>query len=160
MFGKNRHSDPMPGSPEVGLLGVGTRFRGNIRFRGTLRIDGSVDGAVRAEPGSGSVLVINQNANVLGSVVADSVLISGTVAGDVIAHGRVEVYRKGSVTGDIYTGEIMIEGGALFRGTCRMIDDLNPDEQRQLLARAGGLTSTPPVGGAPPQEAAEKHYTA
>jgi len=105
---------------EIGLLGGDTRFKGVVRFRGTLRVDGRVEGNIQAEPGSGSVLIINQEATVTGDVSADQVLISGVVVGEVRASERVEIYRSGDLKGDIYTKDIMIEAGAAFAGYCHM----------------------------------------
>jgi len=105
---------------EIGLLGADTRFKGLVRFRGTLRVDGLVDGNIQAEPGSGSVLIINQEARVTGDISADQVLISGAVLGEVRATERVEIYRSGDLKGDIYTKDIMIEAGAAFAGYCHM----------------------------------------
>jgi cytoskeletal protein CcmA (bactofilin family) len=143
LFGKKKGTDTAPASPEIGLLGAGTRFEGRIRFRGTLRLDGSVRGDIRSEQGSGSVLVINRNAAVVGSVVSDSVLISGRLEGDVVAQQSVEIFRDGRLTGDIYTGAIMIESGAEFQGGCHMIRDLPAEQRTELLDRVLGHREAP-----------------
>ena len=124
------------GGKEIGLLGVDSRFKGHLRFKGTLRLDGDVDGTITSEEGSGSMLIINQHAVVNGNITSDSVLISGKVRGNIKAAERVEVYRSGSLKGDVYTGDIMIEAGAEFEGNCRMIKGLNP-EQREKLFKQG-----------------------
>ena len=134
MFGKKRRTRSFPDSPEIGLLGAGTRFAGTIRFRGTLRLDGEVVGDIHSVQGSGSILVINREAKVRGTIVSDAVMISGRVHGDIIAQERVEIFRNGAVKGDIYTNEIMIEGGAEFQGRCRMIRKLS-ETQKQALAK-------------------------
>jgi cytoskeletal protein CcmA (bactofilin family) len=105
---------------DIGLLGTDTRFEGSIRFAGTLRIDGAVVGNITSEPGSGSVLIVNQQATVQGDIVSDSVLISGHVEGTVRARGHVEIFRSGLLKGDVYTSGLMIEGGAEFQGYCHM----------------------------------------
>jgi cytoskeletal protein CcmA (bactofilin family) len=143
LFGRKKDPDAVPASPEIGLLGAGTRFEGKIRFRGTLRLDGTVRGDIRSEQGSGSVLVINRNAAVIGSVVSDSVLVSGRLEGDVIAQQSVEIFRDGRLNGDIYTGAIMIESGAEFRGGCHMIRDLPAEQRRSLLQKVLGNQDAP-----------------
>ena len=161
LFGKKKGPEPIASSPEIGLLGVGTRFEGKIRFRGTLRLDGIVTGEIRSEQGSGSVLVINRNAAVIGSVVSDSVLISGQVQGNVIARQSVEIFRNGTLKGDIYTSEIMIESGAEFQGGCHMIRDLPPDKLRALSQRVLGDKDAPARASGPKAGAeTEGHYSA
>lgn len=121
---------------EIGMLAVDTRFKGNIRFRGTLRLDGVVEGSITSVEGSGSKLIINQNAVVNGNITSDSVLISGRVRGNIKAMERVEVFRAGSLKGDVYTGDIMIEGGAEFEGNCCMLSKLTPEQRQKVLETA------------------------
>ena len=71
------------------MLGVDSEFKGNIRFSGTLRIDGVVEGGITSEEGSGSVLIISRKAQVIGNIVSDSVLLSGKITGNVTAVERV-----------------------------------------------------------------------
>ena len=146
MFGKKRDAASTPVSTEIGLLGAGTRFRGTIRFKGTLRLDGEVVGDIRSDQGSGSILVINHTATVAGSVVSDSVIISGRVEGDILAQRQVEILRGGTLKGNIYTDEITIEAGASFQGQCHMIRDLDEDELRVLAEK---YTSDPAQAPAP-----------
>ncbi len=110
-------------SKEICLLGADVHFEGSLRFEGTLAIDGIVIGAVTASVGSGSLLSINQQAQITGDVTADMVLISGRVQGDVHARQRVELMRTAHLVGDIYTKDIMVEGGAGFEGFCHMEGD-------------------------------------
>lgn len=149
MFNRNRN-DHHAASREIGLLGTDTRFKGSIRFTGTLRIDGTVEGDIVSEPGSGSVLIVNQKAEVTGNIVSDSVLISGQVRGDVRAWERVEIYRYGFLKGDIHTADIMIEGGAEFQGYCHMIEPENEKEGNSAAGANGGDASAGGPPGAPP----------
>ena len=119
MFGRTRNDKGTP-NRDIGLLGVDTRFEGTIRLTGTLRIDGAVTGNIESVPGSGSMLIINQEATVHGDIVSDSVLISGRVEGSIHARDRVEIFRSGFLRGDVVTTDIMIEGGAEFQGNCHM----------------------------------------
>ena len=116
------------------MLGVDSEFKGNIRFRGTLRIDGFVEGGITSEEGSGSVLIISRKAQVIGNIVSDSVLLSGKITGNVTAVERVEIFRSGTLKGDIHTGDVMIEGGAEFEGTCRMLDKPGPAPREETQA--------------------------
>lgn len=113
---------PAPGK-DIGLLGLDTKFKGGVRFKGTLTVDGTVEGDIASPEGSGATLVVNQNAVVTGDIVADSVLISGKVTGNIKAKERVEIFSAGVLKGDVHTSDIMIEGGAEFQGFCHMLRD-------------------------------------
>jgi cytoskeletal protein CcmA (bactofilin family) len=148
LFGRAK-TEADPALKEIGLLGTDTKFEGAIRFTGTLRIDGVVVGNISSEPGSGSVLIINQQATVQGDIVSDSVLISGKVEGNVRAEERVEIFRSGLLKGDVFTNDIMIEGGAEFQGYCHMANGAGSGaESRPAGAPArGGRPSRAPNGG-------------
>ncbi|HEX7926641.1 MAG TPA: polymer-forming cytoskeletal protein [bacterium] len=124
MFKKTTTEAPPPApGQDIGLLGLDTGFKGAMRFRGTLTVDGNVVGDITAPEGSGATLVVNQNAAVSGNIVADSVLISGKVTGNIKAKERVEIFSAGLLKGDVHTGAIMIEGGAEFQGFCHMLGE-------------------------------------
>jgi cytoskeletal protein CcmA (bactofilin family) len=138
VFGRKHEDTPAETAKDIGLLGIDTRFEGSIRFAGTLRIDGAVVGNITSEPGSGSVLIVNQQATVQGDIVSDSVLISGHVEGTVRARGHVEIFRSGVLKGDVHTSGLMIEGGAEFQGHCHMANgQLAPDPAAARPSRAG-----------------------
>lgn len=162
MFGRKTGDRHSQGAGEIGLLGVDTRFKGHIRFRGTLRLDGEVEGTVVAEEGSGSVLIVNRKAVVTGNIVSDSVLISGSVVGNIKASEKVQIFRTGALKGDVFTGDIVIEAGAEYEGNCRMIKNLDPAQREKLLANAfphgpgskgNGKTMAPDT----PTEGASRH---
>lgn len=138
MFWKKNGNSENGSSPprEIGMLGTDTRFKGNIRFAGTLRLDGVVEGTISSVEGSGSKLIINQDAVVTGNITSDSVLISGKVRGNIKAAERVEIFRSGTLKGDVYTGDIMIEGGAEFEGNCCMLNKLAPEQRQKMLESA------------------------
>jgi len=47
--------------------------------------------------------------------------IQGTVNGDIIASQRLEIGRAGKVNGNIQTPCLVIEQGAMFEGSCKMV---------------------------------------
>jgi cytoskeletal protein CcmA (bactofilin family) len=127
---------PPPAAQDIGLLGLDTQYQGDVRFRGRLTVDGTVTGHISSPEGSGATLVVNQSAVVTGDIVADSVLISGKVTGNIKAKERVEIFSAGLLKGDVHTGDIMIEGGAEFQGFCHMLRD--PPGTAQPAPAAGG----------------------
>ena len=89
------------------LLGMNSNFKGELNVKGTLRVDGTVDGKLDAD-----CLILSETAVVKGSATAKKIIIGGKINGNVFAHERVEVKSKGKVWGDIVTPKLtIIEGG-------------------------------------------------
>lgn len=120
------------GSNLTGLLGVGSRFEGEIRFEGTLRIDGVLCGRVVCKNDEPSTVIISEMAVIEAEIIADTVIISGKVSGNIHAIERVEIHNPGRLEGTVYTCDMMIEDGALFQGECVMIRHLNQEEKKAI----------------------------
>jgi cytoskeletal protein CcmA (bactofilin family) len=94
-------------------IGQGVVVEGRITSAQDLRIDGKVDGTI--EVGDYG-LIIGASAAIKADLVARSVLISGTVTGNVTASDRVDVHPTGSVEGDITTPRLVLADGAVVKG--------------------------------------------
>jgi len=89
------------------LLGMNSNFKGELNVKGTLRVDGTVDGKLDAD-----CLILSETAVVKGSATAKKIIIGGKINGNVFAQELVEVKSKGKVWGDIITPKLtIIEGG-------------------------------------------------
>ena len=78
------------------ILGPESRFQGNIRSKGFVRIDGSVEGGVSAEG-----VILGEKGHITGDVLAKVVFVSGKVTGNVTAAHSLELQPKGQIRGDI-----------------------------------------------------------
>lgn len=101
-----------------GFVGNGTVLTGEATFRGMLRVDGHVTGRVTSDDGT---LVIGTGGQVDADIEVAIATINGTVNGDIVARQRLELGRAARVNGNIQTPQLVIEQGALFEGSCRMI---------------------------------------
>ncbi|MCG8338981.1 MAG: polymer-forming cytoskeletal protein [Proteobacteria bacterium] len=115
-----------------GLLGSGSHFEGQINFDGTLRIDGSVYGQIMCKNSSPSMVIITEMAKVEADIIADVVVISGTVSGNIKAVDKLEIHAPGRLEGLVYTSDFSIEDGALFQGECIMIRHLSAEDKQYL----------------------------
>lgn len=115
-----------------GLLGAGSRFEGLISFDGTLRIDGAVYGQIICKNEKPSMVIITENASIEADIVADVVVISGMVSGNIKAVEKLEIHAPGRLEGLVYTSEFSIDDGALFQGECIMIRHLSPEDKQYL----------------------------
>ena len=100
----------------TGFLDYGTTVTGELRFSGTLRIEGEFHGSITTE----DVLTVGKDADVHADIHAGEVEIFGRVSGTITAQRRIEVYSTGKIKGDISTPILVIEDGAVLDGRSRM----------------------------------------
>jgi cytoskeletal protein CcmA (bactofilin family) len=105
-----------PGAPAeerrlVAWIGRSVRIEGKVVSDEDLTIEGHVEGAI--ELGNHS-LSIGPAAQITADLIAKSIIISGTVKGNVKAHERIELRATGSVEGDVTAPRFkMIEGATV-----------------------------------------------
>ena len=90
---------------------------GNIQSAGEIQIDGKVEGDIKCIS-----LIIGENADVSGGVVAEDVVVRGKVNGS-IRGVRVTLEATSEVEGDVYHKTLAIEQGAYFEGKSRRQED-------------------------------------
>jgi len=105
------------------LIGKASRVHGDLEFAGGLHLDGSIAGNVRADPSEDSSLSISETGSIDGNVEAGSVMLSGTVRGDIHARGRVVLGATARVQGNVYYGVIEMTLGAQIMGKLTRLSD-------------------------------------
>lgn len=136
----------------TGFVGNGTSLTGEASFKGMLRVDGHLSGRVSSTDGT---LIVSTNGQVDANVEVAVAQIYGTVNGDIIASKRIEMGRVAKVTGNIQTPALVIEQGALFEGSCRMMqlkesadkqsrkEDASTSSSSSAASTASASTSAP-----------------
>jgi len=116
--------------PEAGLsvIASGMKIIGDIESTGVVKIEGTVEGAVRGA----RQLLLGRQGTVHGDIRAQEVVIGGTVVGTIVAEERVEIQGTSSVKGDIHTKSIVVLEGGVINGTVRMGDAAVRDGVREL----------------------------
>ena len=97
-------------------LDSGSKISGKLFFDGPVRIDGQVDGEIRANDS----VVIGEGAIVTAPLKGASVVIAGKVSGDIQASKRIEIRPTAKVFGNLTTPVLVVHDGALFEGHCTM----------------------------------------
>ena len=92
-------------------------MKGSISSQGELDINGLIEGDVRA-----SALTIGETGGVKGEVVAETVVIKGTVEGTIRSR-KVQLCSGAKVQGDIYHASLAIEPNAVFEGAVKHSQD-------------------------------------
>ncbi|WP_447977280.1 bactofilin family protein [Candidatus Nitrospira bockiana] len=108
----------------VAFIGKGVTFKGSIRYRGTFRIDGMVEGDVEAD----GTLIIGDQAELRGKISAGTVISQGKVYADVVAAESVKLQRPAVLDGTIRTPKFSMEEGVLFTGRCAMASESTSDD--------------------------------
>ncbi len=96
-----------------GWVGKALMIQGRIVSAENLTIDGTVEGTI--ELGDHS-LTIGPAASVKADLVARTIIISGTVVGNVKASVKVDLRATASVTGDISAPLLVMAEGAVVSG--------------------------------------------
>ncbi|QDL55980.1 bactofilin family protein [Rhodoferax aquaticus] len=107
--------------PIKSLIADGSLIQGNVSFSDGLRIDGQVVGNVRAKDDVASILVISETASVQGEIIADHIIINGSVKGPVTARMLLELQPKARIEGDVDYSALEMHPGALITGQLRPI---------------------------------------
>jgi cytoskeletal protein CcmA (bactofilin family) len=117
---RRREDRRRPPSNDLGevtcFLGEGTRFKGDLSFRGAFRVDGRLEG----ESVRGEVLIIGEQGHVDAEVQVQILRASGRMQGNVTATRWAELLQPSHVTGTIRTPRLTIWRGAIFNGKCEM----------------------------------------
>ena len=101
-----------------GFVGSGTVVTGEANFKAMMRVDGHLSGRINSTSGT---LIVGANGKVDANIEVAIAIVHGSVNGDIIATQRLELGRAAKLTGNIQTPSLMIEPGALFEGSCKMI---------------------------------------
>ena len=97
------------------LLGKKTSIKGDISFSGVLVLDGTVDGSLIGSKND-DVLTINETGKVIGKIQVANIIVNGTVKGDIISSGKIEVASKAVIEGNVYYKNIEMETGSKING--------------------------------------------
>jgi succinoglycan biosynthesis transport protein ExoP len=90
-----------------------SRFSGQLKFAGTVVIQGEVEGEIEA-----TRVIIRENGIATAKISGDNVTIAGRVNGDVLARRDLEMTATGKLNGSAAAPQMRLAPGAMFRGQC------------------------------------------
>lgn len=97
-------------------IGKGTFLEGNIETYGNIRIEGKVTGNVKSK----SKVALGNSSHVQGNIIAQNADIEGEVKGKIEVADLLVLKATAVINGDIITGKLLVETGAVFNGSCKM----------------------------------------
>lgn len=97
------------------IIGSDSIMKGNITSKGTVKVDGHVEGDVAAD-----CLIIGDKGNITGDVNGREIVVGGRVIGNIHSADGVDIHNKGIVCGDIFAARLTIAEGGSFNGRSTM----------------------------------------
>lgn len=162
MFGKTA-THPAPSRPEttvrpeasgnLNTINPGTTVEGHIISQGNIRFDGRLKGTLKCD----GKLVVGPEGLIEGNIICQQADISGKVRGNITVKDLVTLKNTADVTGDITTGKLCIEPGAVFTGRCNMHENGGTAPasatggQAPVQVSSPATAATQPAGGPPTQ---------
>lgn len=116
MLGIGSNKNQAIDASSVNLIANGTRIIGDIFSAQDVRIDGQLNGNIVT---SGK-FVLGPNGLIEGNVTSENADIMGEIKGNVKIAEMLSLKSTSKINGDIITGKLSIEPGALFTGSCNM----------------------------------------
>lgn len=136
------------GLPDIAMKGViptGTTVHGEVDFCGGLWVDGNVRGDLNGKEGETPVIVVNQQAFVKGHLLADHVVVYGTVSGNIEARETLFLGPTAKVKGGhVRYGELTISEGATLTGhlVCNKVAEVQVEQNDAAPRRVTKVRST------------------
>lgn len=121
---EGRREDEIPSGVAETIVGTSVKLKGNLKSDGDITVDGSINGEIKTK----GTVIVGPNANIIASVKAKNISVSGTVQGNISASERLSITETGRVFGDINANILNIAPGAIFTGKSTMVETVNESE--------------------------------
>lgn len=108
---------PAKSSGSKTVIGEHISIQGDIEGREDLIIQGSVKGSIKLDEHH---VTVGEKGHLEAEIHADNVTISGKLAGNIQAKGKVAITRDADFTGEIKAGRISVEDGAYLKAVIEL----------------------------------------
>lgn len=113
---RDRQPHTAPSDSVISIIGAGMQVVGDCTTDGTLRIEGTVQGTVKA----GKAVVVGKDGLVDGHVETQDAVIGGRITGSLQAASRLELQATAVVDGEVRARRMQLEEGAILNGNVTM----------------------------------------
>ena len=100
----------------IAFVGEEVTFKGTIRYQGTVRVDGRLEGEIFTDGN----LIIGQKAVITAKIEAGTVTCQGRISGEIVAKKLVKLLSPAIFDGMITTPLFAMDEGVMFNGSCNM----------------------------------------
>ena len=110
-----------PKKRNLTVFGPETEFDGDLEYSDDLVITGKFSGNIKS---NGSLEIARTAVCKVGKISVQSIVIFGTVIGDIEASERIEMCAGSKVSGDVSTARLRIAENVDFDGQVTMLDEI------------------------------------
>jgi len=122
MFGSKKKQNELFRAKISTLIGEDSTVDGVVNFKGGLHVVGTINGGAVSEEDD-SVLIVSENAFVKGKVKVKHLIVNGEIDGEIYVDGKVELFDKARIKGDIHYKILELPVGAQVDGKLIRIDE-------------------------------------
>jgi len=115
MFRKKKQPTEVLRAQIQTLIGGNTTIEGVIKFTGGLHVVGQVNGNIESND-IDSLLIVNEGALVKGDVKVNHLIVNGQIDGNVFVDGKVELFDRACINGDVHYNLLELPVGAEVNG--------------------------------------------
>lgn len=105
-----------------GTLSSGVSIKGTVKFQKELTLDCQVEGTIDSQ----GRLTVGKQARIKGDIRTRSVIVDGTVDGNITAGERCELRAGCTVNGDIEAPRLVVDEAASFVGSAKIATQKQP----------------------------------
>ncbi len=117
-------------------IGEGSVFEGKFYISGSLKIDGKFEGEIKTD----EELVVGETGRVRTNIAAKSVVIAGTVIGNITAKTEVRLLETGKVLGDVTAPMITLQKGVIVSGNFNITGGHKKDPKKIIEDSFNGIS--------------------
>jgi len=141
--GSSEEGPPQVRAASETFINQGCELVGELRFTEDVRIDGKIEGRIKAAKS----VIVGEAAEIQATIEAETLEIFGAVDGDVRVTRGTTLHKSARVTGEIQTAGIVVEEGAKFKGCIVIGADEPATKEARPASVAGGQSEEPPKAG-------------
>lgn len=100
------------------FIAEGAIIDGNLKAPAVARLDGQITGDVNIAEG----LILGEKGVINGNVTTKDMIVYGVINGNITVES-LEIKNTGKINGEIKTGALLVETGAIYNGTLSMYQE-------------------------------------
>jgi len=101
---------------EINTISKGTKLKGDLSSSGDIRIDGILKGSINTK----GRVVVGETGLVEGQIRCQNAIVAGKLQATINTEELLMLKSSAKLSGEVVTGKLAIEPGAIFTGKCSM----------------------------------------